>query len=164
MKSTSWSAPTPCCLSEGVQFARLGLVITDEQHRFGVGSAGGPGRQSAGGEPPPPRAGHVRHPHPPHPGPHASTVTWTSLVLTELPPGRTPVETYLIRENKRPRLYNFVRKQVALGRQVYIVCPAVSQEEDPDGSKSRRAIRPALSKPRSSPTCASGIVHGKTAL
>lgn len=48
-------------------------------------------------------------------------------VIDQLPPGRTPVATYLIREDKRARLYAFVRKQVAQGHQVYIVCPAVDR-------------------------------------
>lgn len=51
-------------------------------------------------------------------------------VIDQLPPGRTPIETYVVREDKRQRMYNFVRKQVAEGRQVYIVCPAV--EDNPD--------------------------------
>ncbi len=50
-------------------------------------------------------------------------------VIDQFPPGRTPVETYVIREDKRQRMYNFVRRQVSEGRQVYIVCPAV--EENP---------------------------------
>ena len=80
-------------------------------------------------------------------------------LLNELPPGRTPVETYLIHENKRPRLYNFVRKQVALGRQVYIVCPAVSQE-DPDGLKAAEQYGHTL-QTEVFPDLRVGIVHGK---
>ena len=53
-------------------------------------------------------------------------------VIDQLPPGRTPIETYVVHEDKRQRMYNFVRKQVAEGRQVYLVCPAV--EENPDAA------------------------------
>ena len=53
-------------------------------------------------------------------------------VIDQLPPGRTPISTYVIREDKRQRMYNFVRRQVGEGRQVYIVCPAV--EEDPEAA------------------------------
>ena len=52
-------------------------------------------------------------------------------VIDELPPGRTPVETYVVREDKRARMYNFVRRLVGEGRQVYIICPAV--EENAEG-------------------------------
>ena len=52
-------------------------------------------------------------------------------VIDELPPGRTPVETYVVREDKRARMYNFVRRLVGEGRQVYIICPAV--EENTEG-------------------------------
>lgn len=53
-------------------------------------------------------------------------------VIDQLPPGRTPISTYVIREDKRQRMYQFVRRQVGEGRQVYIVCPAV--EEDPEAA------------------------------
>ena len=53
-------------------------------------------------------------------------------VIDELPPGRTPVETYVVREDKRARMYNFVRRLVGEGRQVYIICPAV--EENTEGT------------------------------
>ena len=148
---------THALLSEGVQFARLGLVITDEQHRFGVGQRAALAAKSGG----------VLHPHvlvmSATPIPRTlALMLYGDLdlsILNELPPGRTPVETYLIHENKRPRLYNFVRKQVALGRQVYIVCPAVSQE-DPDGLKAAEQYGHAL-QTEVFPDLRVGIVHGK---
>ena len=148
---------THALLSEGVQFARLGLVITDEQHRFGVGQRAALAAKSGG----------VLHPHvlvmSATPIPRTlALMLYGDLdlsLLNELPPGRTPVETYLIHENKRPRLYNFVRKQVALGRQVYIVCPAVSQE-DPDGLKAAEQYGHAL-QTEVFPDLRVGIVHGK---
>ena len=48
-------------------------------------------------------------------------------VIDELPPGRTPVATYVVGEDKRRRVYNFVRRQVEQGRQVYLICPAVEE-------------------------------------
>ena len=148
---------THALLSEGVQFARLGLVITDEQHRFGVGQRAALAAKSGG----------VLHPHvlvmSATPIPRTlALMLYGDLdlsLLNELPPGRTPVETYLIHENKRPRLYNFVRKQVALGRQVYIVCPAVSQE-DPDGVKAAEQYGHTL-QTEVFPDLRVGIVHGK---
>ncbi len=122
---------THALLSEGVAFARLGLVITDEQHRFGVAQRAALAAKG-GGE----RAL----------SPHVLVMSATPIprtlalilygdldvsVIDQLPPGRTPVETFLVGEDKRQRLYGFVRKQVSLGRQVYIVCPAVEEAEPP---------------------------------
>ena len=67
--------------------------------------------------------------------------------------------TYLIREDKRARLYAFVRKQVAQGRQVYIVCPAVDQE-DPEGLKAAEQYGRQLQE-EVFPDLRVGIVHGK---
>ena len=117
---------THALLSAGVDFARLGLVVADEQHRFGVGQRAA---LTAKGE-----------------RPHVLVMSATPIprtlalivygdldvsVIDQLPPGRTPVETYVVGEDKRQRMYGFVRKLVGEGRQAYIVCPAV--EEDPEG-------------------------------
>lgn len=116
---------THALLSEGVQFARLGLVITDEQHRFGVGQRS---RLSAKGE-----------------GPHLLVMSATPIprtlalilygdldvsVLDELPPGREPVDTFLVGESYRPRINAFIRKQVSEGHQCFVVCPAVEENEE----------------------------------
>jgi len=118
---------THALLSGGVEFARLGLVIADEQHRFGVGQRAA---LTAKGE-----------------RPHVLVMSATPIprtlalivygdldvsVIDQLPPGRVPVETYVVGEDKRQRLYGFVRRQVQQGRQVYIICPAV-EEEGADG-------------------------------
>ena len=120
---------THAVLSQGVGFAKLGLVITDEQHRFGVEQRA----QLAGkGE---------RDGTPPHvlvmsatPIPRTlALIIYGDLdvsVIDELPPGRTPVETFLVGEDKRQRIYAFIRRQVESGRQVYIVCPAVEEHQD----------------------------------
>lgn len=116
---------THALLSEGVQFARLGLVITDEQHRFGVGQRS---RLSAKGE-----------------DPHLLVMSATPIprtlalilygdldvsVLDELPPGREPVDTFLVGESYRPRINAFIRKQVSEGHQCFVVCPAVEENEE----------------------------------
>ena len=117
---------THALLSEGVSFRRLGLVVTDEQHRFGVA------QRSALAA----KAGLT---------PHVLVMSATPIprtlaliiygdlevsVLDELPPGRTPVETFLVGEDKRRRMYSFVRKLVSEGRQAYIVCPMVEEGEE----------------------------------
>ncbi len=117
---------THALLSEGVSFHRLGLVVTDEQHRFGVAQRSALAAKS-------------------EVSPHVLVMSATPIprtlaliiygdldvsVLDELPPGRTPVETYLVGEDKRQRMYNFVRKLVSEGRQAYIVCPMVEEQEN----------------------------------
>ena len=118
---------THALLSQGVEFARLGLMVADEQHRFGVAQ----------------RAALASKGDSPHvlvmsatPIPRTlALIIYGDLdvsVIDELPPGRTPVETYVVREDKRARMYNFVRRLVGEGRQVYIICPAV--EENAEGT------------------------------
>ena len=114
---------THALLSEGVDYADLGLVITDEQHRFGVAQRAALSAKAR---------------RPPHvlvlsatPIPRTlSLVIYGDLdvsVIDELPPGRTPVQTFVVGEDKRQRMYGFVRKLVGEGRQAYIVCPAVEE-------------------------------------
>lgn len=119
---------THALLSEGVEYGRLGLVITDEQHRFGVGQRSVLASKA-------------------QKTPHVLVMSATPIprtlalliygdldvsVIDELPPGRTPVKTYLVGEDKRQRIYNFIRKHVAEGRQVYVICPAVEEGETSD--------------------------------
>ena len=148
---------THALLSDGVDFARLGLVITDEQHRFGVDQRAALAAKSGGD----------LHPHvlvmsaTPIPRTLALMVygDLELSVLDQLPPGRTPVATYLVHGDKRARLYAFVRKQVGLGRQVYIVCPAVDQE-DPEGLKAAEQYGRQLQQ-QVFPDLRVGIVHGR---
>ena len=115
---------THALLSDNVQFLSLGLVITDEQHRFGV-------RQRAI------LAEKGRNPHllvmSATPIPRTlALIIYGDLdisVLNELPPGRTPIATYAIGTDKRARAYAYVRKHVDEGRQAYIVCPLVEEGE-----------------------------------
>ncbi len=148
---------THALLSEGVAFQCLGLVITDEQHRFGVDQRAALAAKS--GE---------------DLSPHVLVMSATPIprtlalmvygdldlsVIDQLPPGRTPVDTMLIGEDKRQRLYGFVRKQVGLGRQVYIVCPAVEQE-DTEGLKAAEQFGRTL-QTQVFPDLQVGVVHGR---
>ena len=116
---------THALLSQSTAFADLGLVITDEQHRFGVRQRSA---LSAKGT-----------------DPHFLVMSATPIprtlalifygdldvsVIDELPPGRQQVETFLVGESYRPRINAFIRKQVAQGHQVFVVCPAVEENEE----------------------------------
>ena len=117
---------THAILSEGVEFARLGLAVIDEQHRFGVRQRGMLAEKAA--------------------NPHLLVMSATPIprtlglliygdldisILDELPPGRTPVKTRCITGKKRHDLYHFLDQEIGRGRQVYLVCPAI--EDVPDG-------------------------------
>ena len=117
---------THAILSEGVEFARLGLAVVDEQHRFGVRQRGLLAEKAA--------------------NPHLLVMSATPIPRTlgllmygdldisihdELPPGRKPVKTRCITGKKRADLYGFLDREIDSGRQVYIVCPAI---EDAGGS------------------------------
>ena len=156
---------THALISEGVEFHRLALIVADEQHRFGVAQrAALAGKAESGGVPSP----HVLvMSATPIPGTLALMIygDLDVSVIDQLPPGRTPVATYVIREDKRQRMYGFVQKQVGEGRQVYMVCPAV--EEDPDaagetgpGLKAVKNYAETLQK-EVFPSLTVGILHGK---
>ena len=117
---------THAILNEGVDFARLGLAVVDEQHRFGVRQRGLLAEKAA--------------------NPHLLVMSATPIprtlgllmygdldisILDELPPGRKPVKTRCITGKKRADLYGFLDREIGAGRQVYIVCPAI---EDAGGS------------------------------
>ena len=121
---------THALLTEGVSFQKLALVVTDEQHRFGVAQrAALAAKSEAGGNPPPHVLVMSATPIPRT----LALIIYGDLdvsVIDELPPGRTAVETYVVGEDKRQRMYNFVQKLVGEGRQAYIVCPAVEETEE----------------------------------
>ena len=121
---------THALISAGVSFRRLALIIADEQHRFGVAQrAALADKSETGGMPPPHVLVMSATPIPRT----LALIIYGDLdvsVIDQLPPGRRPVETYLVREDKRQRMYGFVRKQVEAGRQVYIICPAVEEGEE----------------------------------
>ena len=124
---------THALVTDKTVFADLGLVITDEQHRFGVGQRS---RLSAKGD-----------------DPHLLVMSATPIprtlallmygdldvsILDELPPGRQSVDTFLVNESYRPRINNFIRKHAANGNQIYVVCPAV---EETDGMSLKSATQ-----------------------
>ena len=115
---------THSLISDDVVFSDLGIVITDEQHRFGV-------RQ---------RATLLAKGASPHLLVMSATPIPRTLalmiygdldisIIDELPPGRQTVDTFLIDDTKRQRAYNFLKKNIGEGRQCYIVCPAVENSE-----------------------------------
>lgn len=118
---------THAVLQEGVEFRRLGLGIIDEQHRFGVRQRGVLRKK---GE-----------------NPHILVMTATPIprtlsltlfgdlalsVIDEMPPGRAPVRTRIVSESSRSRAYSFIKDELAVGRQAYIVYPLVEESEKSD--------------------------------
>ena len=115
---------THALITEGVEYKHLGLVVTDEQHRFGVrqrtslSEKGDAPNVLVMSATPIPRT--------------LSLILYGDLdisIVDELPPGRTPVATRIVPESKRPGLYDFLRREVAKGRQAYFVCPLVEESE-----------------------------------
>ena len=124
---TDFVIGTHALVSDSTVFANLGLVIADEQHRFGVAQRS---KLSAKGE-----------------DPHLLVMSATPIprtlallmygdlevsVINELPPGREPVDTFLVDESYRPRINAFIRKHVQEGHQCFIVCPAVEENQELD--------------------------------
>lgn len=129
---------THALISESVHYQKLGLVITDEQHRFGVQQRST--LQSKGEQ-----AGKA---------PHVLVMSATPIprtlalilygdldvsIVDELPPGRTPVQTRTVPQEKRSSMYGFLRSEVAKGHQAYVVCPLVEDSEMMEEVKSVRA-------------------------
>ncbi|MCR5577144.1 MAG: ATP-dependent DNA helicase RecG [Oscillospiraceae bacterium] len=116
---------THALFSQDVAYERLALAVTDEQHRFGVG------QRSA-------LIGKGQRPHvlvmSATPIPRTlALIIYGDLdvsVIDELPPGRQKVDTFAVDESYRERLNGFIRKLVAEGRQVFVVCPMVEENED----------------------------------
>ena len=147
---------THALISGGVAYADLGLVVTDEQHRFGVAQRTALAEKG-------------EHPHTlvmsATPIPRTlALILYGDLdvsVIDQLPPGRKPIETYAVTSAYHPRLYAFIRKQVEAGRQVYIVCPMVSENDElPD---ERKAVTEYAQKLQTEifPDLKVAFVHGK---
>jgi ATP-dependent DNA helicase RecG len=145
---------THALVQEGVQFRRLGLAVVDEQHRFGVAQRA---RLRAKGE---------------HPDllvmtatPIPRTLALTLYgdldvsVLDELPPGRHPVITVTRPAARRERIYAFVREQVAIGRQAYIVYPLVEESEALDVQAATE--RAGHLRDSVFPDLSVGLLHGR---
>ena len=144
---------THALLQENVQFQKLGLVVTDEQHRFGVGQRAA---LAAKGD----------HPHllvmsaTPIPRTLALLIygDLDVSVIRELPSGRQPVRTMAIGSDKRLRALGFIKKQIDAGRQAYIVCPLIEE----NGSELVSA-QEYVEKLKDTPLapCTSAILHGR---
>ncbi|MBO5253041.1 MAG: ATP-dependent DNA helicase RecG, partial [Clostridia bacterium] len=124
--SVQLAVGTHALISEGVEFQSLALVITDEQHRFGVGQ----------------RTALAKKGNFPHTLVMSATPIPRTLalmiygdldvsVLDELPPGRQPIESFLIDPAKRRRAFGYIQKHLDEGRQAYVVCPLI-EENDSD--------------------------------
>lgn len=116
---------THALISEGVDFASLGLVITDEQHRFGVAQRARLKEKS--------KKSHLLvMSATPIPRTLALTMYGDLDIsrITEMPKGRQRVDTFVVNESYRLRLNDFISKQVALGGQCYIVCPSIERREE----------------------------------
>ena len=124
---------THALLSEGVTCRDLGLVVTDEQHRFGVRQR----RALAGKAQAEPNALVMSATPIPR---SLALVLYGDLdlsVIDEMPPGRTPVETRVVPENRRDGLYGFIRAEAKAGRQTYIVCPLVEDSETAEAASAQ---------------------------
>ena len=146
---------THALIGEHVHFARLGLVITDEQHRFGVGQRAALAAKGV--------------------NPHMLVMSATPIprtlalilygdldvsVLDELPPGRQPIQTFAISSQKQERAYGYVRRHLDEGRQGYIVCPLVEEGEEPTDLTAATELFKNL---QSGPFCGYrlGLLHGR---
>ena len=154
---------THALLTESVTFARLGLVIIDEQHRFGVNQRRSMREKSA--------------------APHTLAMTATPIprtlaqtryadmdlaVIDELPPGRTPIRTFVLRESYKPRAYEFVRMNAGAGRQAYVVAPAIAlrQAQDDGAHVDEAGLTSALAEAerlekKVFPDLRVAVLHGK---
>ncbi len=145
---------THALLEDKVVFKNLGLVVTDEQHRFGVRQRA---KLSGKGE-----------------NPDILVMTATPIprtlalilygdldisIIDELPPGRKTIKTYAVHADMRERIDNFIRKQVTEGRQVYIVCPLVD-ESDAVEAKAASGLAEELAQETFSDLKV-GLIHGK---
>ena len=157
LKSGAWQAVigTHALITENVTYQKLGLVVTDEQHRFGV-------RQrtllSEKGEDvnvlvmsatPIPRT--------------LALILYGDLdisLLDELPPGRTPVTTRIVPEEKREAMYGFLRDQVRQGRQVYVVCPLIEESEVMPDARTAESVCRELREEKLSDLRVA-LVHGR---
>ncbi len=135
---------THALISRDVNYNKLGLVITDEQHRFGVNQRTALEQKGMTG------VGF---------SPHVLVMSATPIprslalilygdldisVINELPKGRQPVKTRLVPEFKREDMYRFLRSEIQKGRQAYVVCPAVEDSENADELRSVKAVFESL--------------------
>ncbi|MBE6091652.1 MAG: ATP-dependent DNA helicase RecG [Selenomonas ruminantium] len=119
---------THALIQEGVEFAKLGLVVTDEQHRFGIAQRA---ELEKKGNLMPDVLVMTATPIP-------RTMTLTVYgdldvsLIQQLPPGRQPIRTFVRKPDRRELIYDYVHQQLAAGRQAYVVCPLIEMNEESD--------------------------------
>ncbi len=146
---------THAIISDDVEFDRLALVVTDEQHRFGVAQRSSLSEKGS-------------HPHvlvmsaTPIPRTLALMIygDLDVSIIDELPPGRQKVDTFTVDETYRQRLYAFIEKLTAEGRQVFVVCPMVEENDELD-LELCSAVEHAESLKERFPHLRVACVHGK---
>jgi ATP-dependent DNA helicase RecG len=142
-------------IEDVVNFKKLGLVVIDEQHRFGVAQRAKLWKKNE-----------LIPPHvlvmtaTPIPRTLAMTVygDLDVSVIDELPPGRKPIETYHFFENKRKQVTNFLRMQLQKGRQIYVVYPLITESEKMDLKNLEEGFRHIS---EAFPAVKVGMVHGR---
>ncbi len=149
---------THALIEDNVIFKNLGLAIIDEQHRFGVEQRSRLWKKAVCGAPP-----------------HVLVMTATPIprtlamtlygdldvsVIDELPPGRKPVQTIHATEGKRPALYKFMKDQIALGRQIFVVYPLINETEKLDYQSLEKGAEDIMNK-FPFPQYKTAVVHGK---
>ena len=149
---------THALIEDNVVFKNLGLAIIDEQHRFGVEQRAKLWRKTTCGA-----------------LPHVLVMTATPIprtlamtlygdldvsVIDELPPGRKPVRTMHVTEGKRPEMYQFMRNEIAKGRQVFIVYPLINETEKLDYQSLEAGAEEIMNK-FPYPEYTTAVVHGK---
>lgn len=145
---------THALIQEDVEFKHLGLVVTDEQHRFGVRQRA---RLQAKGETPDVLVMTAT----PIPRTMALTVygDLDVSVIRQLPPGRKPIKTYSVGSDMRERVYRFIVKEVAAGRQAYVVCPLVEESDKLEAQAATQLYEQLKGTYFKGLAC--GLVHGK---
>ena len=141
---------THALISEGVKYQRLGLVVTDEQHRFGVRQRSTLQEKGARKE----KAPHVLVMSATPIPRTLALILYGDLdvsVVDELPPGRMPVKTRVVPDSKREGMYGFLKDEVAKGRQGYVVCPLVEDSDMLEDVRSAQATYDEL---------VGGVLHG----
>ena len=147
---------THALITESVTYHKLGLVVTDEQHRFGVAQRTALAEKGC--------------------RPHILVMSATPIprtlalilygdlevsILDELPPGRKPVDTFAVSSSYHERIYAFLRKHIADGRQAYIVCSQVSESEDQQDERKAVTEYAKMLQEQVFPDLKVAFVHGK---
>jgi ATP-dependent DNA helicase RecG len=144
---------THALIQEAVKFHRLGMIVVDEQHRFGV-------LQRAALKEKGLRPDVLIMTATPIPRSLCLTVygDLDLSIIDELPPGRSPVRTVRRKRTARDKIYQFVRREIRHGRQAYVVLPLVEESE---GTDLKAAVRMARDLTRALPDTTVGLVHGR---